>query len=155
MDTVGTKTEEKRSYISLPKMFMADLEKNYQLEHGLIVKQLNAFINEGYMQAYFRDWGNVTGCKILKNYTSEDSQAMGFVRFATGEEADKAEMAGPHFIGGDLAVVRRVVSPKRESGDDLIVSSSTARSGSQPRARRSMGLGYIFEDAQWLDKELK
>ena len=28
---VGTKTEEKRSYISLPKMFMADLEKNYQL----------------------------------------------------------------------------------------------------------------------------
>ncbi|CAL8266578.1 unnamed protein product [Gadus morhua 'NCC'] len=103
---------EKRSYISLPKMFMADLEKNYQLEHGLIVKQLNAFINEGYMQAYFRDWGNVTGCKILKNYESEDSKAMGFVRFATGEEADKAEMAGPHFIGGDLAVVRRVVSPK-------------------------------------------
>ena len=37
---------------------------------------------------------------------------MGFVRFATGEEADKAEMAGPHFIGGDLAVVRRVVCPK-------------------------------------------
>ncbi|XP_059925255.1 heterogeneous nuclear ribonucleoprotein A0-like [Gadus macrocephalus] len=147
-------TEEKRSYISLPKMFMADLEKNYQLEHGLIVKQLNAFINEGYMQAYFRDWGNVTGCKILKNYKSEDSKAMGFVRFATGEEADKAEMAGPHFIGGDLAVVRRVVSPKRESGDDLIVSSSTASSGSQPRARRSMGLGYIFEDAQWLDQEL-
>ena len=33
-------------------------------EHGLIVKQLNAFINEGYMQAYFRDWGNVTGCKV-------------------------------------------------------------------------------------------
>ncbi|CAL8311006.1 unnamed protein product [Arctogadus glacialis] len=94
-------------------MFMADLEKNYQLEHGLIVKQLNAFINEGYMQAYFRDWGNVTGCKILKNYESEDSKAMGFVRFATGEEADKAEMAGPHFIGGDLAVVRRVVSPKK------------------------------------------
>ncbi|XP_030200264.1 heterogeneous nuclear ribonucleoprotein A0 [Gadus morhua] len=147
-------TEEKRSYISLPKMFMADLEKNYQLEHGLIVKQLNAFINEGYMQAYFRDWGNVTGCKILKNYKSEDSKAMGFVRFATGEEADKAEMAGPHFIGGDLAVVRRVVSPKRESGDDLIVSSSTTSSGSQPRARRSMGLGYIFEDAQWLDQEL-
>jgi hypothetical protein len=26
--------------------------------------QLNAFINEGYMQAYFREWGNVTGCKV-------------------------------------------------------------------------------------------
>ncbi|XP_030232472.1 heterogeneous nuclear ribonucleoprotein A0 isoform X1 [Gadus morhua] len=114
---------EKRSYISLPKMFMADLEKNYQLEHGLIVKQLNAFINEGYMQAYFRDWGNVTGCKILKNYESEESKAMGFVRFATGEEADKAEMAGPHFIGGDLAVVRRVVCPKTGCGDDLNCSA--------------------------------
>ena len=33
-------------------------------EHGLIVQQLNAFINEGYMQAYFREWGNVTGCKV-------------------------------------------------------------------------------------------
>ncbi|XP_059892927.1 heterogeneous nuclear ribonucleoproteins A2/B1-like [Gadus macrocephalus] len=149
----GTKTQEKRSYICMPKMFMADLEKNYQLEHGLIIMQLNAFINEGYMQAYFRDWGNVTGCKIIKNYKSEDSKAIGFVRFATGEDADKAEMAGPHFIGGELAAVRRVVSPKIGSGDDLVLKSSSIRA-SQPRARPSMGLGYIFEDAQWLDKEL-
>ncbi|CAL8309756.1 unnamed protein product [Boreogadus saida] len=143
---------DKRSYISIPKMFRTDLEKNYQLEHGLIIMQLNAFINEGYMQAYFRDWGNVTGCKIIKNYKSEDSKAMAFVRFATGEEADKAEMAGPHFIGGELAAVRRVVSPKRGSGDDLVLNSSSR--ASQHRVRPPMGLGYIFEDAQWLDKGL-
>ena len=28
---LGAKTQEKRSYIRIPKMFMADLEKNYQL----------------------------------------------------------------------------------------------------------------------------
>lgn len=35
--------------------------------------------------------------------------------------------------------------------DDLVVSSSK---GGLARPRRSMGLGYIFEDAQWLDNDL-
>lgn len=36
---------------------------------------------------------------------------MAYVRFSTGDEADRAEWAGPHDIGGEV-VVKRVVSPK-------------------------------------------
>jgi len=36
---------------------------------------------------------------------------MAYVRFSTEDEADRAEWAGPHYIGGDVEV-KRVVSPK-------------------------------------------
>lgn len=36
---------------------------------------------------------------------------MAFVRFSAEDEADRAEWAGPHYIGGDVEV-KRVVSPK-------------------------------------------
>ncbi|KAK0137729.1 Heterogeneous nuclear ribonucleoprotein A0 [Merluccius polli] len=144
---VSHKDTTKRTFIFIPKMFVADLEKHYELEHGLIVKQLNPYINEAYLQAYFRDLGKVTGCKIIKNYKSEDCKAIGFVRFATADEADKADWAGPHFIGSEVEV-RRVVCPKMDNQDDLSLSTSAA---AVSRPRMSMGLGYIFEDAQWLD----
>uniref|UniRef100_A0A8C6T708 RRM domain-containing protein n=1 Tax=Neogobius melanostomus TaxID=47308 RepID=A0A8C6T708_9GOBI len=69
---------------------MASLSNSYD-EHGLLVTGLNPYLNEGYVQAYFREWGSVTGCKI-KNVTSK---AMAYVRFARTE-----------------VIVRRVVSPK-------------------------------------------
>lgn len=37
---------------------------------------------------------------------------MAYVRFSAEEEADKADWAGPHYIGGGEVQVRRVVSPK-------------------------------------------
>ncbi|KAJ3601337.1 hypothetical protein NHX12_032308 [Muraenolepis orangiensis] len=52
------------------------------------------------------------GVQILKNYTSEDSRAMGYVRFSDGYQADKTESAQPHVISGQEVEVRRVVSPK-------------------------------------------
>lgn len=36
---------------------------------------------------------------------------MAYVRFSTEDEADRAEWAGPHSIGGDVEV-KRVVSSK-------------------------------------------
>lgn len=37
---------------------------------------------------------------------------MAYVRFSVEAEADRADWAGPHFIGGNEVKVRRVVSPK-------------------------------------------
>ena len=37
---------------------------------------------------------------------------MAYVRFSSAEEADKADWAGPHYIGGTEVEVKRVVSPK-------------------------------------------
>ncbi|KAG8006945.1 Transmembrane channel-like protein 6, partial [Nibea albiflora] len=113
-------------------------------DHGVFIKELNPYINEGYVQAYFREWGTVTACQIKKSPNPGQNKAMAFVRFSEEEEADRAEWAGPHYIGGDVEV-KRVISPK--IADEAEETNAVAK----PRPRRSMGLGYILEDAQWLD----
>ncbi|KAM6967186.1 heterogeneous nuclear ribonucleoprotein A3 [Tautogolabrus adspersus] len=148
-DNMEVKTAAKRRVcISLPKKYYAALAANYELEHGLVIKELNPYVNEGYVRAYFRDWGTVTACKIKKNTNSRENKAVAYVRFSTEDEADRAEWAGPHYIGGDVEV-KRVVSPKMEEDAEEEVAAVIAN---KPRPRRSMGLGYILEDAQWLDE---
>ncbi|XP_070704678.1 heterogeneous nuclear ribonucleoprotein A1-like 3 [Pempheris klunzingeri] len=138
---------KKRVYITLPKKFVSAFAEHYELDHGLVIKELNPYINEGYLRAYFKDWGTVTACKIKKSSNSKE-KAFAYVRFSTEDEADRAEWAGPHYIGGDVEV-KRVVSPKmaEDSEEELTTVA-------KPRRQRSMGLGYILEDAQWLDDEL-
>ncbi|XP_035036101.1 heterogeneous nuclear ribonucleoproteins A1 homolog [Hippoglossus stenolepis] len=143
---------QKRVYISLPKKYMAALGENYELDHGLVIKDLNPYLNEGYLQAYFREWGTITRCKISKGSNTENNKSVAYVRFSAEDEADRADWAGPHFIGGIEVGVRRVVSPKMEEDEsDAEITAASSR----PRPRRSMGLGYILEDAQWLDDELE
>uniref|UniRef100_A0A8C4HCP7 RRM domain-containing protein n=2 Tax=Dicentrarchus labrax TaxID=13489 RepID=A0A8C4HCP7_DICLA len=149
-DNMEVKTELKnRVYIRLPKKHIAAFAENYELEHGLIIRELNPCINEGYLRVYFRDWGTVTACKIKKSLNKGGNKAMAYVRFSTEDEADRAEWAGPHYIGGDVEV-KRVVSPKMDGDSKEEVTTVVAK----PRPRRSMGLGYILEDAQWLDDEM-
>ncbi|XP_075942047.1 heterogeneous nuclear ribonucleoprotein A1-like 3 [Anarhichas minor] len=104
---------KKRVCISLPKTYMAALAKNYDLDHGLIITELNPYVNAGYVQAYFKEWGVITACKVKKSPNSGDNKAVAYVRFSSEDEADRAEWAGPHYIGGDVKV-KRVVSPKME-----------------------------------------
>ncbi|CAB1458980.1 unnamed protein product [Pleuronectes platessa] len=139
---------KKRVYISLPKKFMSALGENYDLDHGLVIKDLNPYLNEGYIRAYFREWGTITRCKISKGSNKENNKAVAYVRFSLEDEADRADWAGPHFIGGNEVGVRRVVSPKIEEDES---EAEIIAAASKPRPRRSMGLGYILEDAQWLD----
>ncbi|XP_075880417.1 uncharacterized protein LOC142886996 [Nelusetta ayraudi] len=142
------KTEpKKRVYIHLPKKHIAKFAEHYELEHGIFIKELNPYINEGYLRAYFKDWGTVTASRI--NHSQENPKAVAYVGFSSEDEADRAEWSGPHYIGGDVEV-KRVVTLKTEGDTEL--PESTLRSKTRPR--RSMGLGYILEDAQWLDEEL-
>ncbi|XP_071386608.1 heterogeneous nuclear ribonucleoprotein A0 [Centroberyx affinis] len=150
MDSEALPAPRRRVLISLPKKHMDGLSKYYELDHGLVIKQLNPYINEGYLHAYFREWGSITACKIKKNSSSEDNKAVAYVRFSSVNEADRADWAGPHYIGGTEVEVKRVVSPKMEEDSEEEIPTVTAI----PRPRRSMGLGYILEDAQWLDDEL-
>ncbi|KAL3053703.1 hypothetical protein OYC64_006095 [Pagothenia borchgrevinki] len=148
-DKMNMKTP-KRVYISLPKKHMAALAQTYPLDHGVIVKDLNTYINEGYLQSYFREWGTITACKVKKNPNLGENNSMAYVRFSTEDEADRAEWAGPHYIGGDVEV-KRVVSPKMDKDSEEEAALAVAPS----RPRRSMGLGYILEDAQWLDDNME
>ncbi|XP_053194688.1 heterogeneous nuclear ribonucleoprotein A2 homolog 1 isoform X2 [Scomber japonicus] len=138
------KAPQKRVYISLPKKYMASFAAHYELDHGLVLKDLNPYLNEGYIRAYFREWGTITACKVMR--TSYNS-GLGYVRFSAEEEADRADWAGPHILGGSEVEVKRVM----EEEEDEKAKAITAL----PRPRRSMGLGYLLEDAQWLDNDLQ
>lgn len=59
---------------------------------------------------------------IQKGLNSEEDKAVAYVRFSTEDEADRAEWAGPHFIGGDVEV-KRVVSPKMEASEEEIATA--------------------------------
>ncbi|XP_058510430.1 uncharacterized protein LOC131476014 [Solea solea] len=146
MPSDNMEAPKKRAYISIPKKYMAAFGEHYELDHGLVIKSLNTYLNEGYLQAYFREWGTTTKVKINKGHNVEN-KAIAYVRFSSEDEADRADWAGPHYIGGTEVQVKRVVSPKLEEDDQEKETPAPAR----PRPRPSMGLGYILEDAQWLD----
>merc|ERR1712131_76626 len=141
--------KQRRVYIQLnSKKHMAGLAEHYELDHGLVIKDLNAYINEGYVQAYFREWGTITACKITKVNSSGTTKGLAYVRFSSEGEADRADWAGPHYIGGAEVEVKRVVSPKMDEAEEKEQIPTYI-----PRPRRSLGLGYILEDALWLDDE--
>ncbi|XP_064843172.1 heterogeneous nuclear ribonucleoproteins A2/B1-like [Oncorhynchus masou masou] len=108
---------QRRVYISLPKNNRTALAKKCKLDHGLVIKDLSTNINEGYLQAYFRQWGSITACTIKKTPQDSDSKsasALGYVSFSSEEEADMADWAGPHYIGGMEVEAKRVVSLKMD-----------------------------------------
>ncbi|CAI5675505.1 heterogeneous nuclear ribonucleoprotein A0 [Oreochromis niloticus] len=149
MTSDGKKTApNKRPYICIPKKLINLLAEQYELEHGLLVEDLNPYLNEGYIQAYFREWGTVKSCKIRKNPNSGKHKSVAFVKFSSEEEADLADWVGPHYIGGAEVKVRRFVTFKGEEDSEQEVDGATVK----PRPRPSMGLGYILEDAQWLEE---
>ncbi|XP_026020680.1 heterogeneous nuclear ribonucleoprotein A2 homolog 1 [Astatotilapia calliptera] len=150
MTSGGMKTApNKRPYICIPKKLIDLLAEQYELEHGLLVEDLNPYINEGYIQAYFREWGTVKSCKIRKNPNSGKQKSLAFVKFSCEEEADMADWVGPHNIGGTEVKMRRFVTFKGEEDSEQGVDGATVK----PRPRPSMGLGYLLEDAQWLDED--
>uniref|UniRef100_A0A8C8IMC4 Uncharacterized protein n=1 Tax=Oncorhynchus tshawytscha TaxID=74940 RepID=A0A8C8IMC4_ONCTS len=95
---------QRRVYISLPKKHRTALAEKCKLDHGLVIKDLSTNINEGYLQAYFRQWGSITACTIKKTPQDSDSKS--------ASEADTADWAGPHYIGGMEVEAKRVVSLK-------------------------------------------
>ncbi|MEQ2243133.1 hypothetical protein ILYODFUR_004017 [Ilyodon furcidens] len=100
-----------RVFISLPKKYMAGLSQRYALDHGLFITELDPNISEKYLISYFKEWGQITKCKIKNNFNSSKN-CLADVWFSTEEEADRADWAGPHCIGGTESNVSRIVSPK-------------------------------------------
>uniref|UniRef100_A0A672G787 RRM domain-containing protein n=1 Tax=Salarias fasciatus TaxID=181472 RepID=A0A672G787_SALFA len=104
------KETKKRVYISLPKKYIDELAKAYELDHGLVITDLNPYLNEGYIEAYFREWGSIISCKD-DSLNKLHLNWMQVKRFSSEDEADRADWAGPHFIGGTEVKVKRFVSP--------------------------------------------
>ncbi|XP_037544484.1 uncharacterized protein LOC119421169 [Nematolebias whitei] len=125
MTSVKMTAPKKRIYISSPKKYINGLSDAFKLDHGLFITELNPNINEGYLQAYFKELGFDTICKIWKLHNTGTSMSVAFVRFFTEEEADRGDWAGPHCIAGTEVKSRRVVSPKveDESEDEIKINS--------------------------------
>ncbi|XP_041853722.1 centromere protein X isoform X1 [Melanotaenia boesemani] len=148
MTSDNIKTEpNRRVFLRLPKKYLVDYFQKTPLDHGLFIKDLNPNINEGYLKAYFREYGTVTLCE--KYPKSAKKRTCAFVRFSTEDEADRADWAGPHDIGGTEVIVKRVVCEKIEETSETETHAVPVKAA----PRRSMGLGYILEDAQWLENE--
>ncbi|XP_054892009.1 uncharacterized protein LOC129363758 [Poeciliopsis prolifica] len=145
---IGEKAPKKRTFMVVPKKYQTALQQYYELDHGLFITELNPNINEGYLAAYFKPFGCVTMCKI-RNSSGSSKDRVAYVRFSTEDEADQADWAGPHYIGGTECKVKRVVSPKIE-GESV---GEPTQVQIKPALRRPMGLGYMLEDPQWLDEE--
>uniref|UniRef100_A0A8C7K3Z3 RRM domain-containing protein n=1 Tax=Oncorhynchus kisutch TaxID=8019 RepID=A0A8C7K3Z3_ONCKI len=106
---------KERVYIFLPKKHRTALAKKYKLDHGLVIKDLSTNVNEGILQAYFRQWGSITHIKKSpQDSDSKSASALGYVSFSSEEEADTADWAGPHYIGGMEVEAKRVVSLKMD-----------------------------------------
>jgi len=104
---------------------------------------------------------------------------MAFVTFSTEDGADQADWAGPHYIGGTEVKVKRFVCPKVRESQCIVLSekiccllphhlisksvlqteedSDDEMDAAPAKATpwRSVGLGYLLEDAQWLEDEMK
>uniref|UniRef100_A0AAZ3PH87 Uncharacterized protein n=1 Tax=Oncorhynchus tshawytscha TaxID=74940 RepID=A0AAZ3PH87_ONCTS len=100
---VKEKMEPQGSVHISPKKHRTALAEKCKLDHGLVIKDLSTNINEGYLQAYFRQWGSITACSIKKTPQDSDSKSA---------SADTADWAGPHYIGGMEVEAKRVVSLK-------------------------------------------
>uniref|UniRef100_A0A3B3BQF1 Heterogeneous nuclear ribonucleoprotein 87F-like n=1 Tax=Oryzias melastigma TaxID=30732 RepID=A0A3B3BQF1_ORYME len=102
----------------VPKSHKKFLSQFYVLCHGLFVTGLNSYMNDGYIKAYFKQWGNVISCKVTIEKL-HSCQLLSFsicltatVKFSAEYEADLANWSGPHIIGGLEVEIRQFVCPK-------------------------------------------
>ncbi|RVE69581.1 hypothetical protein OJAV_G00079130 [Oryzias javanicus] len=123
---------EKEKFVSkkemlwcVPKSYKKFLSQHYDLCHGLFVTGLNSYMNDGYIKAYFKQWGNVISCKVKKIQHCGKNSAVACVKFSAEYEADLANWSGPHIIGGLEVEIRQFVCPKTEEDiDDEIAAAS-------------------------------
>uniref|UniRef100_A0A3B3ILK6 RRM domain-containing protein n=1 Tax=Oryzias latipes TaxID=8090 RepID=A0A3B3ILK6_ORYLA len=132
----------------VPKSLKLVLSRDYELSHGLFVTGLSSYMNDGYIKAYFQQWGNVISCKVKKIPNCGKNSAVALVKYSSEDEADKAHWFGTHVIGGLEVVLKQFVCQKTE--EDFVDETAASE---KPRPMRSMGLGYILEDPQWLENE--
>uniref|UniRef100_A0A8D2HBY0 Heterogeneous nuclear ribonucleoproteins A2/B1 n=1 Tax=Urocitellus parryii TaxID=9999 RepID=A0A8D2HBY0_UROPR len=73
----------------------------------LFIGGLSFETTEDSLRNYYRQWGKLTDCVVMRDSASKRSRGFGFVTFSSMAEVDAAMAARPHSIDG------RVVEPKR------------------------------------------
>ncbi|XP_043769724.1 heterogeneous nuclear ribonucleoproteins A2/B1-like [Cervus elaphus] len=103
----------------MKKMSTSDpLERNEREKEEfrkLFVGGLSSETTEEALWNYYRQWGYLTDCVVIRHPASQTSRRFGFVTFSSMAEVDAAMAARPHFIDGKRVAPKRAV-PREDYG---------------------------------------
>ncbi|XP_062387040.1 heterogeneous nuclear ribonucleoprotein A1 [Sardina pilchardus] len=131
---------DSRVYVCAPKQYTERLYEMGDWDHGLFLKRMNPYVTKDVLEAYFEKWGTVLDCEVKMECTTGFPRGLGYVGFASEEEADAAEAAGPHKLAGMEVDIRRVMCPKKT--DDMTYVP-----------HRKTGMAYRLASSSWLDTD--
>uniref|UniRef100_A0A8C2R2K8 Heterogeneous nuclear ribonucleoproteins A2/B1 n=1 Tax=Capra hircus TaxID=9925 RepID=A0A8C2R2K8_CAPHI len=81
----------------------------------LFVGGLSSETTEETLWNYYRQWGYLTDCVVIRDPASQTSRRFGFVTFSSVAEVDAAMAARPHSIDGKRVAPKRAV-PREDYG---------------------------------------
>ncbi|KAI1701772.1 RNA recognition motif domain-containing protein [Ditylenchus destructor] len=91
-----------------------DPDHRYDRTRTIVVSDLSHSSTKESFYAYFRDFGIVTGCRIIEKLPP--AKNIGFVEFATVQEAENTMLFSPHIIDG------REVFPVNDRAGQLLAN---------------------------------
>ncbi|EHA98115.1 Heterogeneous nuclear ribonucleoproteins A2/B1 [Heterocephalus glaber] len=116
------------------------MEREKEQFRKLFIGGLNFETTEESLRNYYKQWGKLTDCVVLRDPASKRSRGSGFVTFSSMGEVDAAMAARPHSIDG------RVVEPKR-----AVAREESGKSGTHVTVKK--GFGFVtFDDHDPVDK---
>ena len=90
-------------------------KKEQEQFRKLFIGGLSSETTEESLRNYYRQWGKLISCEIIRDHASKRSRGFGFVTFSSMAEVDAAMAARPHSIDGKTIAPKRAV-PREESG---------------------------------------
>uniref|UniRef100_A0A8C0AEK4 Heterogeneous nuclear ribonucleoproteins A2/B1 n=1 Tax=Bos mutus grunniens TaxID=30521 RepID=A0A8C0AEK4_BOSMU len=90
-------------------------KKEQEQFRKLFIGGLSSETTEESLRNYYKQWGKLISCEIIRDHASKRSRGFGFVTFSSMAEVDAAMAARPHSIDGKTIAPKRAV-PREESG---------------------------------------
>ncbi|XP_067570412.1 heterogeneous nuclear ribonucleoproteins A2/B1-like isoform X2 [Pseudorca crassidens] len=91
------------------------MEREEEQFRKLFIGSLSFETTEESLRNYYKQWGKLTDCVVMRDPASKRSRGFGFVTFSSMAEVDAAMAARPHSIDGKVVEPKRAVA-REESG---------------------------------------
>ncbi|KAB1259806.1 Heterogeneous nuclear ribonucleoproteins A2/B1 [Camelus dromedarius] len=91
----------------------------------LFVGGLSSETTEESLRNYYRQWGKLRGCVLIRDPETRRSRRFGFVTFSSTAEVDAAMAARPHSIDGKTVAPRRAVPREGREKPEAVLTVKT------------------------------